>query len=790
MAVSLKAGQRIMREKILFDDNWIFHRGDIDMPVPRDKGPIYKQSKTEHMIWGPASRLYGGSPDNFEVTAGMATDYWENVTLPHDYVILQTPSRDENNALGYFKYENAWYRKSFKLSEDDKSKRLTLLFDGVATHATVYLNGCVLKHNFCGYNSFEVEISDYVKFGDEENVLAVYVETGDHEGWWYEGGGIYRHVWLCKTDLVACDLWGVYAAPTKLSDTEWRVRFETTIVNDRYEDVTADAVSVIYDSDGGELGRAAGAVEIRYREKGTAVYETVVKNPKLWDLDLPNLYTVETTISVGGKECDRSVTRIGFRSFKLDPNKGFFLNGRHVKIKGVCSHQDFGLTGKAVPDNIHRYKVELIKEMGANGYRTSHYPHPEAVMDALDELGFIVMDETRWFSSSDEGKEQLEMLVKRDRNRPSVFFWSVGNEEPHHITEEGRRICKNLMAAVRKLDDTRCVMTAVSDDPDKATVYDELDAVGINYNLNLYDKIHEKYPDKPIFSSECCATGTTRGWYGDDSAERAYMSAYDKDTTNWFLGRERTWKFICEREWVLGEYQWIAFEHRGETVWPRLCSQSGAIDLFLQKKDAFYQNQSHWIEDRPILHLLPHWNFRGREGEPIRVVAYTNCEEAELYLNGASLGLQKIERYGHAEWMVPYAPGEIKVEGRDGGKTVLTETRVTAGRAEKLNLKLENKISVANGRDIAVISCYCTDADGNEVPDAAPYVSFSTNKLGCVVGTGSDIADHNPVYLRDRKMRAGRITVAVRVGTTAGELKVYADADGLCGAVLNIVINE
>lgn len=778
-----------MREKILFDDNWLFHCGDINIKYPTDKGPVYTQSKTERKVWGPASRHYRAVPDDFSLNNELCTEKWENVTLPHDYVIRQVPDKNENNTLGYFKYENAWYRKVFKLSNEDKNKRITLLFDGVATHATVYLNGCLMKHNFCGYNSFEVDISDTVKFGDDENVLAVYVETCEHEGWWYEGGGIYRHVWLIKTDTVAVDLWGVYVAPKKIADGHWNVKTETTIINDRYEDVTAEYHTTIYDRGHNAVSAASGSIYIPLREKAAAVYDIAVNSPILWDLENPYLYSIETVISVNGTECDRYTTRTGFRTFDLDPDRGLFLNGKHVKIKGVCAHQDFGLTGKAVPDNIHRYKMEMIKEMGANGYRTSHYPHTEAIMDALDELGFIVMDETRWFESTDEGKQQLEMLIKRDRNRPSVLFWSVGNEEPHHLTEEGRRICKNLIAFARKLDDSRVIMSAVSNDPDVATVYDELDAIGINYNLDKYDKIHAKYPEKPVFSSECCATGTVRGWYDDACGERAFLSAYDKDTTAWFRGREMTWKFLCEREWVLGGYQWDAFEHRGETVWPRLCSLSGAIDLFLQKKDAFYQNQSHWIENRPVVHLMPHWNFEGLEGEKIRVCAYTNCEELELYLNGKSLGKREIEKYGHGEWTVEYTPGTLTVEARNGGKTVCSDTRETTGHATALNLRLDNKITAANGRDIAVVTCFCTDSEGREVPDAAPFVSFNSNSLGYIVGTGSDITDHNPPQLPDRKMRAGRITAAVGVGTQSGELKVYARAENLKSAVLTIPLD-
>lgn len=774
-----------MREKILLDENWAFHEGDLIIDLPKDKGPIYMQAKVERKTCGPASKYYNGVDDNYATDSEIRTEKWETVNLPHDYIIRQRPNPNENNALGYFKYSNAWYRKKFILSEEDKNKRLTILFEGVATHATVYLNGCLLKHNFCGYNSFEVNITDVANF-DEENILAVYVQSDEHEGWWYEGAGIYRHVWLTKTDNVAVDLWGVYVVSEKKDEKLWHTKFETTVINDRYEDVNVEIKSTIYDKENNAIATAYTADEIRLREKKTVKYDTEVINPTLWDLDNPYLYTVKTEIFLNGTVCDLYATRIGFRTVELNPDKGFFLNGKHIKINGVCAHQDLGLTGKAVADNVQRYKIELIKEMGANGYRTSHYPHSEATMDALDELGFIVMDETRWFDSSEEGTEQLEMLIKRDRNRPSVVFWSTGNEEPYHINEKGRRINKNLVTVIKKLDNTRYVTTAVSNSPHIATVYDDLDVIGINYNLDKYDDLHNRYPQKPIFASECCATGTTRGWYFDDCAERGYLDAYDKDTNYWFLGRERTCKFLNEREWVLGSFQWTAFEHRGETMWPRLCSQSGAIDLYLQKKDAFYQNQSHWIKDRPIVHLLPHWNFKGLEGQKIRVSSYTNCEELELFLNDKSLGRKQIENFGHGEWQVEYEPGTLTVVGYQNGKAVAKDAAETTGKPEKLVLKLDNKVENANGTDVAVITCYCIDSQGREVPTATPFVEFNTNTLGKIIATGSDVADHEPVYLPKRKMQAGKITVAVKVGNTSGDLKIYASSENLESDCLTI----
>ena len=771
-----------MREKILFDDNWLFHRGDVKVDFPRNRGGMYTQAKTERKMCGPASKYYTASADGFERGQLYCTDRWENVTLPHDYVIFETPNKEENNAYGYLKRENAWYRKKFVLSSEDIEKRLTLIFDGVATHATVYLNGCLMKHNFCGYTTFEVDISDVAQVG--ENLLAVYVNNDEHEGWWYEGGGIYRHVWLCKTDKVAVDLWGVYVVPKKEDETNWSVKIQTELVNDRYESVVAKIVNTICDKNGKTVACCEGEIEIPAREKGKIINYTSITSPDLWDIDSPNLYKVTASVFVNDVECDRYETRTGFRTVEIDPDKGLFLNGKHVKIKGLCAHQDFGITGKAVADNVLRYKARLMKEMGANGFRTSHYPHTEATMDALDELGFLVMDETRWFESTDEGIAQLEMLIKRDRNRPSVIFWSIGNEEPHHLTEVGRRICKSMMAHARKLDDTRFIMTAVSDDPDRSTVYDENDVLGINYNLGKYEYIHKKYPTKGVFASECCATGTTRGWYNADCPEKGYISAYDKDTTSWFMSREDTWKFIASHDWILGEYQWTAFEHRGETVWPRLCSVSGAIDMFLQKKDAFYQNLSHWSQ-KPMIHLLPHWSFAGREGEKIPVWAYTNCEKAELFLDGESLGVCNVEKYSHAEWQVEYKKGTLTVVGYNGGKEVCRDEKITSGKATKLNLRLDNDVT-ANGADVAIITCYCTDENGIEVPDATPYVSFYTNGMGKVIGTGSSNTDHHPPHLPERKMYAGKITVAVRVGDKHGLLKVYAESECLISAVATI----
>ena len=474
-----------MREKILFDENWLFHLGDVKYKVPTQKGPIYTQAKTERFRFGPASKTYIAVEDDFSREHEMNPETWITVNLPHDYIIGQEPKKENNNALGYFKYENAWYRKKFALSEEDKNKRLCLYFEGVATHATVYLNGCLLKHNFCGYNSFEVDITDYVEF-DQENVLAVYVDgSSSFEGWWYQGAGIYRHVWLVKTELVSVDLYGVYVKPER-TDNGWNLTVENTLRNDDYSDKQLTVVTDII-NDGEVVLSMVQETELSYQEKAVFIFNGNMESPHLWSIEDPHQYFARTRLIMDGKEVDSYETRFGFRYFDFTPENGLSLNGKKIFINGLCTHADFGLTGKAVPDNIQRHKVAVMKEMGANGFRCSHYPHAEATMDALDEMGFVVMAETRWFESTDEGLEQLEMLVKRDRNRPSILFWSVGNEEPKFSSESGIRICRKMMDKVRKLDDSRMVICAV-DAPGDSTVYDYLDAIGINYNLHKYDE--------------------------------------------------------------------------------------------------------------------------------------------------------------------------------------------------------------------------------------------------------------------------------------------------------------
>lgn len=773
-----------MREELNFNYGWIFHEGELPQKESAYKNQMYLSAKTVRMLAGPASMSYNPDID------GCNPDNWVRVTLPHDYIITQEPKKENNNTLGFFEYKNAWYRKSFRLPAADADKRITILFEGAATDAIVYVNGCRMLHNFCGYTSFEVDITDIARFGDDwhgDNVIAVYLSSESHEGWWYQGAGIYRNVYLRKTAMQSVELWGVFAKNRKLSDDIWHTDVETELRNDDFESENIVLSTKILNGNRETLLSAETEVQLEGKSSVIISQPFELENPDLWDIEKPDFYYVQTSIIRNGEEIDCVDTRYGYRSAVFDPENGFFLNGRAIKLNGVCCHQDWAFTGKAVPDNIQRYRLRLLKEMGANAYRCSHYPQHRATMDAFDELGFLVMAETRWFESTPEGKEQLSMLIRRDRNHPSVIMYSLGNEEPLFARPEGARILKSLYRYAKKLDDTRPYMMAVSHTPADAPVFEIADIIGVNYNLDAIDKLHEKYPHKPIISSENCAVSTTRGWIYEDNAEHGYHNVSDVTMSNWQICREDTWKFIASRPWLSGGFQWAGIEHRGESTWPRIASQSGALDLYLQKKDAYYQNMSHW-SDKPMIHIAGHWNRPLSTGDEIDVIVYTNCSEAELILNGVSLGRKSVLPYTKLIWKVKYEAGTLEAVGFNGNE-VVRDTQITTDRPIRLALSLENGNDIsANGSDAAVIKCVCLDKNGLEVPDASPFVRIFTEGGAHILGTGSDISDHTSVSSPDRNMRAGIVTAALRVPPHNARIKVYAVADGLEGAKLTFDI--
>ncbi|MBR5500695.1 MAG: DUF4982 domain-containing protein [Clostridia bacterium] len=778
-----------MRTRKLWNDGWLFHLGDYIKPTQQHEKDLYYHAKTRRYVSGPAAYITEAPKDYY---CYWDINSWSQVTLPHDYVLKEEVQPTQNAMNGFHEYKNGWYRKVFPADESFRGKRTVLYFEGVAANlCEVYCNGVLLKRSVSCYTPFEVDISDVLRFG-QENLISVYLKQGDPEGWWYSGGGIYRNVWLDVAEPVSVDRYGVFVCPKKVNDTTWHVPVETQVRNDGFEDAAFTVSTELLTAEGCIVASDTVPGTAEAGEKGRVTQHFTITDPVLWNLEQPTLYKVRTTLTYQDTVVDTEETRFGFRTIEFNTTEGCVLNGTPVKLAGVCCHTNNGLVGLAVPESMQRYRLRLLKEMGVNAYRCAHYPHQEATMDAMDEFGFIVMAETRWFESSDEGLAQLETLIRRDRNHPCVAMWSIGNEEMIHSEPEGARIAKTMIRTLKKLDSSRPITCAIVHDPANAPMQELMDVIGVNYDLEAMEKLHEKFPNKPIVATELCATPSTRGWYQDNDMTRGYYSAYDK--TFYYplhVSREFSWKWVNQYPWMVGAFQWSGCEYLGETAWPRLCSQSGAIDLFLQKKEAFYVNQSHWTK-KPMVYVMPHWNWEGREGDLIRVCVLTNCPVLELFLNGESLGRKEIEMYGHGEWQVPYAPGSLMAKGYDSnGNEIASNSVETTGAPVSLELQLMNQADyTGEPGSVAVVNCICRDQEGRLVPDAEPVLHFSILGDAEILGTGSDVCDHVPPHVPDRKMRAGLCAAAVRLlpakDSTMKPTRVVVTAQGLKVASLEL----
>lgn len=799
-----------MRETILLNDGWKYYDGDPAVRAPNDKGTVYMQAKTECRLWGPAAEKYDDRA-------------FAPVTLPHDALIGRTPRPEGNEGLGYFRYHCGWYRRRFSLPEREDGARAYLRFEGVATHAEVYVNGCLAGRSFGGYAPFDVDISCFARFGGENTVSVRVDSASSYEGWWYQGMGVYRDVKLVVTNDARIASDGVFVHPEKQKGTLWRVPVDVEIENHASRARTLTVRAEILDGQGTLAARGEAPARVSEWDVCTASLALNVEAPALWGLSDPKLYTCRVTIRENGEILDSETARFGFRTIGFAADGAFLLNGERTYINGVNCHQDFGLTGKVMPPEIAGYRVRLMKEMGANAMRLAHYPHGEAEMDALDENGMLALAETRWFSTEPEAVKQLTALIRRDRNHPCVFLWSVGNEEPLHAEPRGRRIAGELFARARKLDPTRPLTTVVCHAPERAPVYDACDVLCLNYNLQAYDELHRRYPDKPFLAGEWCATPTTRGWYAPDDPEKGRVFAGDHDPHNGFsAAREDTAAFVRARTWVAGGFQWVGVEHRGECKWPRLCSASGAVDLFLLKKDAYYQNQT-LLRTEPRVHILGHWNAPADGAEAVAsldcaanvpaaaaeataslgcganapangaetaaslgcaanapangakivpVWVYARADRVELFLNGASLGTRDTRDGRHAEWQVPYAPGELRAVGYKEDAPVCEDVRHTTGKPVKLHL-------IPVEPDMPLFTCECLDEAGRTVPDAAPYVRFRAEGGVRIIATGSDNADPIPPAVPERQMYMGQIAVYARVSASGA---LIAEADGLVPA--------
>jgi len=766
-------------ERLSLDLGWRFHRGDIAAPVPHTGEQSYASTKA-----GAA----GGA-------AGLRYDdkAWRVLDLPHDFVVEGPFEETANVAQGYRPKGVAWYRRTFQLDPTDQGKHLEVQLDGVATNATVWFNGNVVAHSWSAYSSIYIDITALARFGTEQNVIAVRVDADPLEGWWYEGGGLYRHTWLVKRGPVHLVTDGVYAHPRKGADGRWVLPVEATVANTGEAPADAELEVVLVDPQGRPVGQGRATVPVAPLDRAVARLSLPVAEPALWSIETPTLYAVRTTVREAGAAVDEAVTLCGFRTQRFDPDRGFFLNDRPVKIQGVCIHQDHAGVGVAVPDAIIDYRLRRLKALGCNAIRSSHNAPTRELLDAADRLGFLVMDENRLFNTSPDYLRLLEWLVRRDRNHPSVILWSVFNEEPLQGRREGYEMVRRMAAVVKRLDATRPVTAAMNGGMFNAVnVSQAVDVVGFNYQIGSYDRFHAANPGKPMTSSEDTSAVSTRGEYVSDRKGRHVLTSYDDEAQPWGATHRAAWKAIATRPFMAGGFAWTGFDYRGEPQpfeWPTASSSFGIMDLCGFEKAAFYIHQAQWLKDRPVLHLIPHWNWAGREGQPIRVVAMANTETVALMLNGRLIGEQRVDPYEMNEWRVAYVPGRLEAVGKTGGKVAAHAVVETTGAPVALRLTPDRAALAGDGRDAAPVTVEALDARGRPVPTANLPVSFEIAG-GRIVGLGNgDANSHEPEKGAARSLYNGLAQVIVQTEEgSSGDLILRAASPGLKAAQTRIAV--
>jgi beta-galactosidase len=619
-------------------------------------------------------------------------------------------------------------------------------------------------------------------------VLLARVDATSSDGWFYEGAGIYRHVWLVKTHPVHVRRWGTFVR-SHVHPGEATVLIRTEVANDSNAAQNTRVTSTILDPSGKAVGKVSTA-EASISEGGVQIceQEIVVNRPALWSLEERNLYKLVTDVEASGEAVDRYETPFGIRTVSFDAQKGFFLNGKSVKLKGTCNHQDHAGLGAALPDAVQYYRVRKLQEMGCNSLRTSHNPPTPELLDACDELGMLVFDETRMMSSNPEGLSQFANLVKRDRNRPSVFMWSMGNEEGQANTDKGFHILTAMKKVAAEYDGSRPVSIA----PIGAIGVGGLvmcDVMGYNYMDPGAEAYHQAHPENPVIGTETVSAVGTRGIYVTDPA-KGYVGSYDPYTTTGRASAEGWWKFCNARPWLAGGFVWTGFDYRGEPSpyeWPNISSQYGIIDTCGFPKDTFYYYQSWWTT-QPVLHVFPHWNWPGMEGQEIAVWVYSNLDKVELFLNSQSLGAKEMKKDSHLAWIVKYAPGMIEAHGFKDGQQVMTAKRETTGQAAKLVMNADRKEISANGEDVAMFAVEVHDAQGRVVPIADNQVTFTVSGEGKLIGVGNgDPTCHESDKGPSRRAFSGLCMAIVQTAKTDGTITVEATSPGLESSSVTIV---
>lgn len=768
------AGAISPREKLLFDFGWKFFFGNGNDPA-KDLG------------FGMGQGDFAKTGDFDFAKAKFDDSKWRTLNLPHDWAVeLPFVWDEEQKSHGYKplgrRYPETsvgWYRRAFDIPATDKGRRVVLAFDGAFRDALVFVNGCFIGRNNNGYAPFQFDITDFLHYG-QKNYVVVRMDAAFGDGWFYEGAGIYRHVWLIKHDPLHLGPWDSYVRAS-VENHAAVLDLGTTVLNAGAAAESAQIRWRILGPDGKQVASASAPAQT-VNPDGSATFTAKARfsDPSLWSPDTPKLYSAIVSVESDGKTIDGEQIYFGVRTIHFDVNNGFFLNGERVPVQGTCNHQDHAGVGAALPDRLQYFRVGVLQEMGCNAVRTSHnMPTPEWV-EACDRMGMMMMCETRQMSSSPEGLEQLALMIKRYRNSPSIVIWSMGNEEGYLQRDpSGVVVMADMVRHSHELDPTRLCTAAVNGDY-YTGISHSLDVEGFNYNIDVPDAYHASHPAQPCIGTETASSLATRGIYRTDPT-RNWMSAYDTNAVPWGKVAEVWWPFYAARKWLAGGFAWTGFDYRGEPTpygWPSISSQFGIIDTCGFPKDTFFYYKSWWGKE-PVLHLFPHWNWEGEEGLPISVWVHSNLDSVELFLNGKSLGSKAIEHLKHVEWKVNYDPGTLEARGTKDGKVVLTAKRETTGKPASIRLTADRDSIHANGEDVAVLRVEALDEKGKLVPVADDLIEFTVSGPGAIIGVGNgDPNSHESDKGSKRSLFNGFAQVIVQSSKTPGQITIEAKVGG------------
>ncbi|MBN1821367.1 MAG: DUF4982 domain-containing protein [Prolixibacteraceae bacterium] len=760
-----------------------------------------------------------GNPENAQAF-GFNDSGWESVTIPHDWAIQGPFDEAANGSTGKLPWKGeGWYRKSFTIDATQSDKIVYLKFDGIMAFPKIYINGDLAGQWDYGYNTFYIDATKFIRFG-EENTIAVYVDTRKHGSRWYPGAGIYRKVQMLVTEKVHEEIWGTYITTPVVTETYAEMRILSNIKNLDSEEKRVTVESVVLSPEGNEIEKAETRAR-RIPAGGTMEFDNwiTVKNPEIWDVDNPVLYAIKTIVKIDDEIVDTSISPFGFRTFKFTSDDGFFLNGKHFHMKGVNLHHDHGPLGSAFNKRAMERQLEIMKEMGCNAIRTSHNVCAPELIELCDKMGFIVFDEAfdKWDDKADItyetdfyefGERNLKNFVMRDRNHPSVIIWSVGNEmgDVQTNTNYGLQKLAAMVGFVRKYDATRPVTIACDQDGNaKWRHFDYYDVHSWNYGQR-WEPARKLDPSKAVIISESASTVSTRGFYElplpekkTDFTKSNQVSSYDLNAPYWAEIADDDFMWQENDSYITGEFVWTGFDYIGEPT-PYGSSRSsyfGIVDLCGIPKDRFYLYQSHWRPEKNMVHILPHWNWAGHEGENVPVFVYTNGDEAELFLNGKSLGKKSknpksevsTERY-RLMWMdVAYEPGELKAVGYKNGKVIGEAVVNTAGEPNTIKLTPDRTEIDATGNDLSYILVEACDENGNLCPLADNLVDFKIKGPGEIAGVGNgNPQSHEPFVADYRKLFNGKAMLIIRsVKNKTGNIEISASSEKIKTAKVNII---